>query len=84
MATPHGRAPPSSLLRSAHGPMDPFAGFASCRKGEHATGDGDAVRAADFLAVRVALHRPEYAVEHGLTSVADLSEERKRIVELHK
>ena len=70
----------SALGAKPNGP--PFAGFAECMRG--ATEQAAAVRAADFLSVRVALHRPEYAKEQGLETSEQLTEESRRIVALHK
>ena len=68
----------SALGARSDGP--PFAGFTSCLS----AGSAAPVRAADFLATRVALHRPEYAKENGLSTSEKLAAEARRIVELHK
>lgn len=52
-----------------------FAGFKNLATHE-------AVRAEDYLATRVALHRPEYAGEKGLETEKSIEEESKRIRQL--
>ena len=81
MLTGNG-APRLSVVTSAIGARldaPAYAGF-----GEHGCAAAPPVRASDFLATRVALHRPEYAEERGLRSEGALRAEAQRVKALHK
>ena len=68
----------SALGARSDGPT--FGGF-----GEGGCGAGsEPVQAAEFLATRVQLHRPEYRREVGIKTREDQQREKERIVSLHK